>query len=90
LIAQHLRHERHQLAKRANACYLPRCNVLDPADHPTGQSGTHVQVYDEGAVGAQFEPDQFRGRGRGGSRNVALSHTPTLREGAVADHGTRV
>ncbi|HVO23304.1 MAG TPA: hypothetical protein VMW56_06710 [Candidatus Margulisiibacteriota bacterium] len=39
---------------------MPRRNVLDPADYAAWQLGTHVQLDDEGAVGAQFQP------GRGG------------------------
>ncbi len=57
--------------------YLPRRNVLDPADHAAWQLGTHVQVQDEGAVGAQFEPGGFRGRRWRGSRDVPLLlHAP--------------
>jgi hypothetical protein len=52
--------------------YLPRGNVLDPADHAAWQSGAHVQVQNEGAVGAQFELVRFRGREWRGSRNVPL------------------
>ncbi len=56
---------------------LPRCDVLDPADHATWRFGAHVQVHDEGAVGAQFELGRFRGRGWRGSRNVPLLlHAP--------------
>lgn len=57
--------------------YLPRRNVLDPADHAAWQLGAHVQVQDEGAVGAQFEPSRFRGRRWRGSRNLPLLlHAP--------------
>jgi len=44
LVAQHLRHEGHQLAKRSEVRYLPRRNVLDPADHAAWQLGAHVKV----------------------------------------------
>jgi hypothetical protein len=77
LVAQNLRHERHQLAKTGDVRYLPRGNVLDPADHAAWQLGAHVQVQDEGAVGGQFERIRFRGRQWRGSRNVPLlSHAP--------------
>ena len=57
--------------------YLPRRNVLDPTDHAAWQLGAHVQVQDEGAVGAQFEPGRFRGRRWRGSRSVPLlPHAP--------------
>jgi hypothetical protein len=76
LVAQHLRHEVHQLAKTVDVRYLPRRNVLDPGDDAAWQLGAHVQVQDEGPVGAQFEPRRFRGRGWRGSRNVPLPHAP--------------
>jgi hypothetical protein len=76
LVAQHLRHEVHQLANTADVRYLPRRNVLDPADDAAWQLGTPVQVEHEGAVGAQFEPGRFRGRGWRGSRNAPLPHAP--------------
>jgi hypothetical protein len=41
---------------------LPRRHVLDQADHVAWQLGAHVQLQDEGAVGAQFEPGRFPGR----------------------------
>jgi DNA-binding winged helix-turn-helix (wHTH) protein len=77
LAAQHLRHEGHQLANTGDVSYLPGRNVLDPADHAAWQLGAHVQVQDEGAVGAQFELGRCRGRSRSGSGNVPfLLHAP--------------
>ncbi len=83
LVAQHFRQERHEFPKTADVCYLPRRNVLHPADHAVWQSGVHVQVQDEGAVGAQFEPVRFRGREWSGSRNVSLLLTRTRKYGGV-------
>jgi hypothetical protein len=51
LVAQHLRHEGHQLAETGDVRYLPGRDVLDPADYAVRQLGPHVQVQDEGAVG---------------------------------------
>jgi hypothetical protein len=76
LVAQHLRHEGHQLAQGGDVRYLPGRNVLDPADHAAWQLGAHVQVQDKGAVGEQFEPNRFRGRGWRGSNVPLLSHAP--------------
>jgi len=72
LVAHHLRHEGHQLAKTGDVRDLPRGNVLDPADHVAWQLSAHVQVEDEGAIGMQFELIRFRGREGRGLRNVPL------------------
>ena len=72
LIAQHLRHEAQQLAQAGDVRDLPGGDVLDPADDAARQLGAHVQLHDEGVVGAQFEPVRFRGRGWRGSSNVPL------------------
>jgi DNA-binding winged helix-turn-helix (wHTH) protein/tetratricopeptide (TPR) repeat protein len=77
LAAQHLRHEGYQLAKTGDVSYLPGRNVLDPADHAAWQLGAHVQVQDEGAVGAQFELGRCLGRRWSGWRDVPLLlHAP--------------
>jgi hypothetical protein len=72
LVAQHLRHEGHELAKTRDVCDLPRGNVLDPADHVAWQLGAHVQMEDEGAVRMQFELPRLRGREWRGLRNIPL------------------
>jgi len=80
-VAEHLRHEAHQLAKTGDVRYLPGSDMLDPADHAAWQLGMHVQVHDEGAVWGQFEPARFLGRELRGTRNVPLpSHDPVIRD----------
>jgi len=70
LAAQHLRDEGHQLAETGDVRHLPGRHVLDPTDHAARQLGLHVEVQDEGAVGAQLEPGRLHRRGWRRSSNV--------------------